>query len=317
MRISVNVSFTKGNDLDLVACMRAFAAVAREGSFTAAGLRLGASTKLISKHVGQLEAHLGAQLLNRTTRSVALTDLGAAYLERCSPLLDQFDELEALVKERQGALSGPIRLTAPTGFGATLLVEALAPFQKLHPEVTIDLRLSDRVVALVEEGLDLAIRIEPLRDSTLVARRLADMPQVICAAPEYLATRATPRAPEDLTDHACLVTGQGDGTWRFRDPGGREMAVRVAGPFHANAPGAVARMAVAGLGIANVPFYPVEADLAAGRLVRLLPGWQAGDSAVHALYPPNRHLTARVRALIDHLQGVFRNRFDPGAVQSP
>ncbi|GAB4526576.1 MAG: LysR family transcriptional regulator [Roseibium sp.] len=282
--------------------MRAFVAVAREQSFTAAGRRLGLSTKLVSKYVRELEAGLKTQLFNRTTRSVSLTDVGAAYLDRCRTILEQIDDLDSLVRERQGALAGPIRLTAPTGFGSTCLAEALVPFVKRHPEVELDMRLTDTRLELVEEGLDLAIRIGPMRDSTLIARKLSDMPLVACAAPDYLDRHGRPQNPAALSTHACLVDdNQRERTvWRFHADGA-ELPVRLTGAVQTNAPGALARMAIGGLGITIAPLYAIQDALSDGRLERVLPDFEIESFSLFALYPPNRHLTRRLRALLDHL----------------
>lgn len=300
--------------MDTLESMRAFAAVAREGSFTGAARRLGRSTRLVSKHVAQLEARLQARLLNRTTRSVALTEVGAAYLERCRPLLVEFDELETLVLERRTELSGTIRITAPTAFGTVRLVPALAEFMARHQAIRVELRLTDVPVALVDEGLDLAIRIGAPRDSSLMARRLAPMPMVVCATPGYLAAHGTPEQPSDLARHQCLIdlNQREPYLWRFGS-GDRQVAVTVSGRFEVNAPGANAAMVQQGLGIARCPLYQVAAALDSGVLVRLFlhedmqdatrPGTEG--SGLYALYPYNRYLTARVRTLIDHLAATF------------
>ncbi|MGI9382242.1 MAG: LysR family transcriptional regulator [Methyloligellaceae bacterium] len=295
--------------MDTIEAMRAFAAVAQEKSFTSAARRLGVSTKLVSKYVARLETRLSTQLFNRTTRSVALTDVGTAYLERCRPILDQFDELEELVQERQTALAGPVRMTAPTSFGSNRLVQALRPFMAANPAVEIDLRLSDSRVALVEEGFDIAIRIGALRDSTLIAKKLADMPLIICAAPAYLAAYGQPGDPRALATHNCLIDENLSeaAAWRFSSDSW-EGTVRVSGTFHANSPGAIAQMAIGGLGIARCPRYVVEPALQDGRLKRLFAEFKTTDFGLYALYPPNRHLTARVRALIDHLAHHFAER---------
>jgi len=288
--------------LDKIETMRAFVAVAQDQSFTAAGRRLGLSTKLVSKYVQHLEGQLRTQLFNRTTRSVSLTDVGAAYLERCRPILEQMDELDDLVRERQGALAGPIRLTAPTGFGSTRLTEALIPFLQANPDVELDMKLTDHRVALVEEGLDLAVRIGALRDSSLIARKLADMPLVLSASPDYLNRTGRPRSPEALATHTCLVNSnqQEPNIWRFHKAD-KEHIIRLHGAVTSNSPGALAQMAIGGLGIAMSPYYPVEAALTEGRLERVLPDYATATYGVYALYPPNRHLTRRLRALIDHL----------------
>ena len=293
--------------MDRIETMRAFIAVAQEGSFTAAGRRLGLSTRLISKYVARLEDRLATQLVNRTTRSVALSEVGTAYLERCRPIVEQIDELEALVQDRQSSLAGPIRITAPTGFGSQDLTRALAPFVEAHPNVEIDLRLSDHRVALVEEGFDLAVRIGLLRDSTLIARKLADMPLLVCAAPSYLEAHGRPNDPKALATHNCLIDENPvDATsWRFRKAA-RDFVVKVAGNFSANSPAAITNMAVAGLGIARCPHYAVASALEDGSLERLFPDFEPEGFVLYALYPPNRHLTARVRAVIDHLARHFQ-----------
>ncbi|MEM6487678.1 MAG: LysR substrate-binding domain-containing protein [Pseudomonadota bacterium] len=292
--------------MDKLTAMRTFAAVARKGSYTAAARTLGISIKLASKQVQVLEADLRTRLLNRTTRSVTLTDTGRAYLQRCRPILEQIDELDALVRERQGALAGTIRITAPTSFGATELADALASFLTDHPEVEVELRLSDSRVAVVEEGFDLAVRIGTMRDTTLVAQQLSAMPLVLCAAPAYLDRHGWPQHPQALATHRCLVddTLSDARVWRFRR-GHEETAVEIRGPMRANAPRAIGRLAEGGLGIGRVPLYVAREALHEGRLQALLPGWTAPTYGLFALYPPNRQLTARVRALLDHLGEAF------------
>jgi len=306
LEIKERSNLEKTGLMDKIDTMRAFIAVAQENSFTAAGRRLGISTKLVSKYVRHLEGQLQTQLFNRTTRSVSLTDVGSAYLERSRPILEQMDELEALVRERQGALAGPIRLTAPTGFGSTRLPQALIPFLKRHPDVELDMKLTDYRVALVEEGFDLAIRIGSLRDSTLIARKLSDMPLVPCAAPDYLDRRGHPEDPKDLAHHVCLVDNNQfeANIWRFRRAG-EEQVIRLNGAVQANSPGALAELAIGGLGITRAPFYAVEAALGTGELEHVLAGYETDAFGLYALYPPNRHLTRRVRVLIDHLAGEF------------
>ena len=292
--------------MDTIEAMRAFAAVAQEGGFTAAGRRLGMSTKLVSKYVAALEAKYQAQFLNRTTRSVALTDVGTAYLARCLPLLEEFDELQDLVQDKRQAVRGPIRITAPTNFGSTVLVRALNPFLEAHPEIELDLHLSDTRVAVVEEGFDLAIRIGVPRDSTLVSRKLAPMPLITCASPAYLARRGRPDHPKALATHDCILDRNmsSQTTWRYTWDG-EDLLIRVDGRIQANSPAAIGHMAIEGLGIANVPLYGIRAALEEGRLVSLFDGCGMVFD-VHALYPPNRHLTVRVRRLLDHLAAWFK-----------
>jgi len=294
--------------MDKIETMKAFVAVAQEGSFTKAGLRLGFSTKLVSKYVQHLETHLRAQLFNRTTRSVAITDAGAAYLEKCLPILDQIDELDAAVLVQQQVLAGNIRLTAPTGFGSTKLADALVLFMRQNPDVHIDLVLSDYRAAVVEEGFDLAVRIGALADSTLMARKLANMPIILVASPEYLNRHGEPIHPQALKTHECLLNDyRGDSSvWRF-DVDEEELPIRLEGNLRANSPAALVRLARGGLGITRAPLYAVEEELASGTLVQVLKDFRLlpRGYGVHALYPQNRHLTIRVRALIDHLAKEF------------
>ncbi len=293
--------------MDTVECMRTFAAVAACSSFTGGAKQLGISTKLASKYVRQLEERLGAQLFNRTTRSVTLTDIGRAYCERCMPLLDQFDELEGLVQERQGELAGSIRLTAPTGLGSRELVEAIRPFQCAHPNVHIKMHLSDQHVSVIEEGFDLAIRFGGLKDSTLIARKLTTMPLVVIASPQYLAEHGNPSHPSALATHNCLIqTSSSDPhTWTFLIDG-QPRSFSVDGSFHANSPRAVTHMAVGGLGIALCPSYVARPFIDNGALEVLFSSYCASQLGLYAVYPPGRHLTARVRALIDHLSDQFK-----------
>ncbi len=293
--------------MDTIDGMRTFVAVAGHHSFTEGAKRLGMSTKLASKYVRQLEERLQAQLFNRTTRTVTLTETGQAYLERCMPILDQLDELEGLVQARQSELAGVIRMTAPTGFGGYQLIDALHPFQLKHPKVSIDLHLSDQQIALVEQGFDLAVRFGQLNDSSLIARRLSSMRISTVASPDYLDRYGIPRHPEALATHNCLLAkfAQDPLNWRFQVDG-EPISVRVSGTFTANAPRALARMAVCGLGIAQTPLYAVESYLERGQLKLLFEEQEPVGIGLYAVYPPSRHLTARIRALIDHLADVCR-----------
>lgn len=293
--------------MDTLDGMRIFTAVAAHESFTVGARQRGISTRLASKYIRQLEERLGAQLFHRTTRSVTLTETGQAYYQRCLPLLDQFDELEGLVQERQSELAGPIRITAPTGYGSTHLVHAIRSFQEAHPKVSIELSLSDRHVSIIEQGFDLAIRFGDLKDSTLVARKILDMRIVCCASPAYLSEHGTPRDPAALASHNCLLQAWADNVdhWQFR-LGTDVHTVTVSGSFRANSPLAVANMAAEGLGIARVPIYTARPFLEDGRLQLLFQDQEVKVLGLYAVYPPGRHLTARIRALIDHLHDSLK-----------
>jgi DNA-binding transcriptional LysR family regulator len=288
--------------------MQAFVAVATNGSFTTGAKQVDISTKLASKYVQQLEEKLGAQLFYRTTRSVTLTDTGKAYYERCTPLLDQFNELEGLVQQKQSDLAGPIRITAPTGFGSKELVEAVAEFQLLHPKVNIDLHLADHLVSVVEGGFDLAVRFGKLEDSTLIARKLRDMRIVIVASPEYLHKYGEPKHPSELTTHNCLLqmTTKEPAHWSFRLEN-EIKSYKMQGNFHANSPRAVVQMAIKGVGIGRAPLYTVNSYLKDGTLKILFEENEASATGLYAVYPPNKHLTARIRAFIDHLVDYYKS----------
>lgn len=298
--------------MDTIKCMKTFVAVATNESFTEGAKQLAISTKLASKYVQQLEEKLGAQLFYRTTRSVTLTDTGKAYFERCFPLLDQFDELEGIVQKRQSELAGTIRITAPTGFGSKELLKSIAQFQLIHPKVMIDLQLADHVVSIIEGGFDLAVRFGKLEDSTLIARKLLDMRIVITAAPSYLLEYGEPKHPSALTTHNCLLqmTTKEPANWRFMI-NNELKSYRVNGSFHANSPRAVTQMAVAGVGISRCPLYAVESHIKDGTLKILFEDKEASKIGLYAVYPPNRHLTARIRALIDHLIEFYNNHQSP------
>ncbi len=293
--------------MDTLETMRAFVAVAAEGGFTKGAKRLGRSVQNTSKSVRRLEETLNAQLFDRTTRSVSLNPTGRALLRQCADLVDRYDDVLAAVSAQQGNPSGIIRITAPTAFGSRHLTPALGPFLKQYPDVGIDLSLTDRRVSLIEEGFDLAIRIGTLDDSTMIARKLAPMRVVVVASPDYLAEHGTPAHPNDLSDHRCIVDTniRSDRRWRFRIDG-RESTVPVDGPYLVDSPEASRAMAVAGVGIGMCAMYVANSDIVAGRLQPLFEEYEAYDFGVYAIYPQSRHLTTRVRVLIDHLVFSFR-----------
>ena len=211
------------------------------------------------------------------------------------------------MQQRQSELAGRIRITAPTGYGSAELIHLLKPFQTEHPKVTVDLHLSDHHVSMVEEGYDLAIRFGTLKESNLVARKLTDMRIVCCVSPDYLAQNGTPKEPAALSSHNCLLqtTGPNPDHWAFKKSG-RVQNVAVSGNFRANSPRAVANMAADGLGIGRIPLYTAVPFLKSGRLQLIFEAQEAVSLGLYAAYPQNRHLTARIRALIDHLVTQLR-----------
>ncbi|KAA2213358.1 LysR family transcriptional regulator [Teichococcus oryzae] len=291
--------------MDRLAAMEAFVRVAERGGFTAAAAELRLSRAMVSKHVQDLEEHLGARLLNRTTRKVSLTEAGRVYYERTIQLLADLAETEGAVGELQARPRGRLRVNAPVSFGVLHLATAVADYMAAHPEVTVELTLNDRVVDLVEEGYDLAIRIARLPDSSLIARRLAPCRMVACAAPEYLERRGWPRHPADLTGHDCLgYRYQARAEWVFEGPQG-PVPVRIRGRLDSNNGDVLRAAALRGAGIVLQPSFIVGADLAAGGLVPVLPGYRLPDLAIQAVYPPGRHLSAKIRSFIDFLLPRF------------
>lgn len=292
--------------MDRLVAMETFVQVAERGGFTPAAEVLGLSRAMVSKHVQDLEEHLGARLFNRTTRRVSLTEAGRIYLERTTQLLAELAETEEAVGALHTTPRGLLRINAPMSFGALHLGGAVADFMEQHQEVTIELTLNDRVVDLVEEGYDLAVRIATLNDSSLIARRLAPSRMVVCASPGYLARYGRPVVPGDLTAHNCLEYSYGPnrGEWRFETPDGTEI-VRVSGRIRANNGDALRAAALCGAGVVLMPSFICGGDLAEGRLVPLLCDRRVPDAAIYAVYPPGRHLSAKVRSFIDFLVPRF------------
>jgi len=295
--------------MDTLVGMETFIAVAKQKSFTGGAKVQGISTKLASKYVAKLESKLGAQLLNRTTRSVTLTETGNVYFDRCVTILDQFNELEGVIQAKQSDLAGPIRIAAPTSFGSNELVKALNLFKKNNPRVSIDLQLSDQRISIVEDGFDLAIRFGDLEDSSLIARKLLSMNVVVFSTPGYLERNGIPKHPEALSTHDCFIFSSSVDPmhWKFKH-GRRTFAVRIKGSFRSNSPEAIVRMVLSGAGIGRVPVYLLEKHLESGEVTTLFENLQTDDFALNAIYPPSRHLTSRIRALIDHLIEYFQNR---------
>lgn len=289
--------------MDRLASMRAYCTVVELGSFTRAAERLGMANSMVTRHVSALEDCLGVRLLNRTTRRLSRTEAGQAYYERARELLAEIDELNASLGERGDMPRGVVRVTAPTSFGAQYLGGAIASFAARCPEVRIDLGLNDRVVDVVEEGWDLAIRIAKLVDSSLVARRLSQTRMAACAAPGYLQAHGTPADPAQLGRHRCLsytYSGGGD-SWTVSGADG-DTPVRIAWTIRANNGDLLRAAALEGAGIVLLPTFIVASDLAAGRLVEVLRDYRFGTLGIHAVYPHRRHLSLKVRALVDHLQ---------------
>ncbi len=292
--------------MDIIVGMRTFVAVVDANSFTGAADRLDMSTALVSKYVGQLEDRLGVRLLNRTTRSLALTEIGRSYFEQSRQVIDDFDELEAAVQNKSSIASGKLIVTAPATFGEMYLASAIVEFQELHPAITIDLRLTDRFVSLVDEGVDIAIRISELEDSTLIARRLAPTRLVMCAAPSYLEKHGVPAEPEDLTAHSCIIdTNFRNGPLWPCSVDGQQKYVKVKGRISVNSAAATRMMLLKGAGIGLVPGYAVGEDIKRNRLAVVLGAYETSGLGIYALYAHNRYLATKVRTYIDFMATRF------------
>lgn len=295
--------------MDKLTSMKVFIAVAERGSFTAAADTLAMSKAMASKHVRYLENLLGARLLDRNTRRLRLTEVGAAYRDRCLRHLAEIEETERSIAERNAAPKGMLKVTAPTSFGTFHLTPAIADYKAACPEVDVQLTLDDRYTDLLEGGCDVAVRVGWLPESTLIARQLATAQLVVCGAPAYFDRHGVPQAPAELDQHNCLRYTQSRprNEWLFKGPEG-EFSVPIAGDFEANIPEAVRVAALSAQGLAQLATYVVGPDVQAGRLQAVLTDYAADPLPIHALYPDRRHLAATTRTFVDFLLERFQAR---------
>jgi DNA-binding transcriptional LysR family regulator len=288
--------------------MRAFVTVVDTGSFSDAADRLRTSPQVVSKYVKALEQDVDAQLLYRTTRRISLTEAGQAYLGRCRQILEDFDDLRRTLRKEDTRPRGHLVISGPMTFGEQVLAETVRDFLAAYPEVTIELKLTDRRVNLVDEGVDLAVRIGSLDDANLIVRKLGEVPVICCAAPAYLEREGTPGDPRELEHHNCLLDSnfRDPGKWCFRVEGG-DVEVPVKGRLRVNSAEAVKQLAISGAGIALCPGYVMTDALSEGQLVQLFAGQPAYDFGLYAAYLPSRHLAAKVRTFIDFLVQRYRH----------
>lgn len=282
-------------------------AVAETGGFSRAAARLRISSSQVSRQVAALENRLQTRLFYRTTRRVTLTEAGRGLFERCRALAEERDEALRAASERQGDdLKGVLRLSCAVAYGERFIVPLMNDFVALHPGLALDVQLTNATVDLVQEGIDLAIRLGRLAPSSLIAGRIAPREMHLCATPEYLERRGVPQGLEDLAAHDCLI-GTSD-TWPFGDGVGGETLVRPRGRWRCNSGTAVLDAALRGFGLCQLPDYYVAEHVAAGRLVSLLPDLRPPNTAVWAVYPQRRHLSPKVRAAIEHLKAGLAAR---------
>ena len=284
-----------------------FAAVVEARSFSAAAERLGVSKATVSKVIARLEARLGQALFHRTSRRLALTEAGKPLAERAARILAEALAAEEEARDGGSGLAGRIRVAAPLGFGIANIAPLIARFLTAHPEVEIDLDLSDARVDIVADGFDLALRIADLPDSSLRARRLCGIQTHMVAAPAYLAAAGTPRHAAELADHALLAYANVSGPWRLEGQDGESVSVRPSGPLRVNSGEAMVPALLAGLGVARLPGFIVGAHIASGALVEILPAWRSPSIGLHLLTPPSPLRPARVEALIAFLVEHLRD----------
>lgn len=296
--VSISGSGTKGNTLATWEGVSEFVAVAEAESFTAASNRLGISTAQVSRQISALEARLGVKLFYRTTRKVSITDAGQVYYNHCRQVLDGLSEAERAVTDLHQTPKGRLNMSAPVTYGESRIAPLINDFVALYPELDVTLTLTNQMVDLVAESYDLAIRLGELDDSTMMAKRLASRTHYVCASPAYLAAHGAPCTLPELDQHNCLQ-GTLD-TWRFQEKG-KPRHIRVKGNIRCNSGWSLVDAALKGIGIIQLPDYYVHAELEAGRLVPVLDPFRAPDDGIWAIYPHNRHLSPKVRLLLDHL----------------
>lgn len=294
--------------MDRITSMRVFVRAATDGSLSAAARHLGMSPAMATKHVNALEARLGVKLLHRSTRRLALTEAGSDYLDACLRILPEIDEAEAVAASQRTKATGRLRMNVPLSFGFCFVAPLMPAFSRRHPEVAVELGLSDAELDLVAGSWDMAIRVGRLADSPLQARRLGDSPMLVCASPEYLDERGVPRRVAELVQHNCLgytlSATQGCGHWTFGTQG--EVRVPVSGNLMANNGDALLAAAVRGQGIIYQPQFIVGAAVGRGELVALALDKPPVDlGGIHVLYPPDRRPPAKVRVMIDYLVEAF------------
>jgi DNA-binding transcriptional LysR family regulator len=292
--------------LDRLTSMTVFANVVGEGSFAGAAKRMRLSPAAVSKHVQMLEEWLGARLLNRTTRRISLTELGASVYERSLRIIEDVEEVRTSAAESKTRPTGSLRVSAPISFGAMHLGRVVAEYLAVYPEVSVELVLDDRVVDIVEEGLDVAVRIAPLTVSNLVARRIAPSREVVCASRDYLDRRGRPTKPSDLHDHDCLdyALRASRGKWRFDGPKG-EVAVKITARMTATNGQLLRDAALGGAGIVLCPTFLVGEAIRSGQLETVMPQFKPVSRSIYAMYPSRRHLSAKVQSFVTLLAAHF------------
>ena len=290
--------------MDRITGVQLFARIVETGSFSKASSDLGITQPTATKHVAALEAKLGARLLNRNTRGVSATEIGALYYEKCKAIQRELDEADSLAALLQSKVGGQLRISTSVAFGRRIATPLALRFMREHPDISIDLSFDDRYVNLVEQGVDVALRMGRLADSALGARYLGSNPWLTAAAPAYLERRGSPAEPAALAAHDCLVYSsvQGDDRWNFAAASGEELSVPVRGPLRSNNLSAVLAACRAGMGLAVLPWYVARESLADGTIVPLLGEFALPSQELHAVFPSPKLVPGKVRSFIDFLK---------------
>jgi len=293
--------------MDTLDGIKTIVAVVETGSFTAAGERLGISKALVSKYVGQVEEQLNCRLFNRSTRRIALTEAGDRYYHRALPLLEEYSSLVESVDSDNREVSGTLRISTTVTFGVSHLSKTLHHFLEQYPNVNVDLHLNDKMVNMVEEGIDLVIRFGSVDDSSLIARKISETPLVLVAAPDYLETQNTPTEPEHLLDHQCIVDSnfRVGSRWPITRSDGSVWQQQVPSRISVNNPQAVAELVKNGQGIGFCAHFVVREALENGELIEVLPNLEKSSFGMYAIYPHRKYLPLKVKAFIGFLEQYY------------
>lgn len=295
--------------MDKLTGMKVFVSVARAGSFVGCAKEMSISRAMATKHIGQLESYLGARLFNRTTRSLSLTDVGGVYLQRCRTVLAEIDEMEGTVTQLHTLPKGKLKISAPNVIGSLYVAPAIAEFLGLHKDLSMNLLLQSNYGDLVDEGIDIAIAFGNLKDTSLIAKKMASSPLVVCGSSGYFAVNGIPLVPEDLVQHSCLVNNAipPRNKWRFKGLEG-ENEVTVSGRMQANAADPIRIAAKKDLGLVMLPEYIVARDIEKGHLRVVLQDYACEPMEIHAVYPHRKYVSAKVRTFLVFLEEWLRTR---------
>ena len=293
--------------MDTIDGMKAVVAVVETGSFTAAGDRIGISKALVSKYIGQVESSLDVRLFNRTTRRISLTVAGRTYYDRVLPLLDEYSEMVDVVAGEQTLPQGLLRVSVPMAFGESNLSPLLPKFMERYPNLKIDLNVSDRMIDMLQEGIDVVVRLGAIDDSRFIARYINDFPLAFCASPDYLKEYGAPVKPEDLHDHNCIIDSnlRMGNNWPLKSADGSTKTIQVSSAISVNSPRAVKEIAIAGGGVALAPKFIIQDAFDKGDLKPLLEEFETYSFGMYAIYPHRRYVSKKIRCFIDFLKEEF------------